>query len=774
MTTGVKTVLHLPRKERNEIDLLLRSGALSEKTTLKLISLKELADPEVSVADSGLSRQTRHNWIKRYSDPTKRRALLEKARMECEFLTNSLQAQNEFCRTPLSEIAEDTKISSSDLKKIAGHLNVEIPRKSAFNMNLPDFVNYTIRKCDKGAEGSKTLRPNIIDLGGIFHFGGHTIVAFAIYGSTATRAHFNKLRIEASRDTRNPNWTDVATSDVLTAQMFQILHDLSDSQLLSITSSIEKVLSEWINDLKKEFPEKKWEIHYFVPPILTKYFKACSVTSCDKPTKFAERVARLAVDRIATPGIFPTIREWLIRMINIIKAVKGFELILGTGRDEPIVLKGSGKESFISMRRILVANYYWAAQGNVFYLEQPTSNVIKSRHTTLYKVCELKPRYVTIAEKKSDPDIKYSDITIIAEIFPGQHVLLDAGLGMDPKYLEKAVRKRIGSSDALSRFYYDDGIDPPPYSRGLIGNTGHFSFSKDDQSPKDSKGKEGSSCRLMPRRFLFPDATPRLQEIPSVQEKSINSPDETNLEDSLIFDGRFLLNGIAQAFKENYYSDVISTAGSWQEISLLEPEAEYVPDWCPPIGRQYVSVGGDEISTIDGWLQGLPKADGAEREAIVNDNWRASIYHRAVALGQLWTHRPSFTCDFSSEGKLELWTTNFRNLFIHLDADFLMSGLASNFRQIAESETVAWQENVATRLTYLQRRNKDDKHNYTEPEIRKLENSLRYGRKQSDEVIENIFSKAQDRMMAYHSKIVRMAMETCARQVLAGTPTSPA
>ena len=232
--------------------------------------------------------------------------------------------------------------------------------------------------------------------------------------------------------------------------------------------------------------------------------------------------------------------------------------------EEPIVYVGADQESFIAMRRIMVANFYWAAQGNVFYLEQPTSNVIRTRHSTLYKECELAPRYSVDSENIFDPEKKPDYYTVTAEIFPGQHVKLDADLGMDPKNLEKVVRKRINSSDALSRFYYDDGLEPPAHSRGLIGNTGHFSFSKDDQFPKDLKGKEGSSCRLMPRRFLFPDTTSRLQEISAAQEKSINCPDENNPEDTLIYDGSSTLSAIAHAFKNDYYSDVISTAVSWQ------------------------------------------------------------------------------------------------------------------------------------------------------------------------------------------------------------------
>ena len=101
----------------------------------------------------------------------------------------------------------------------------------------------------------------------------------------------------------------------------------------------------------------------------------------------------------------------------------------------------------------------------------------------------------------------------------------------------------------------------------------------------------------------------------------------------------------------------------------------------------------------------------------------------------------------------------------------MISGLSQKEREDAKRKTKKWQKKVAEQLTYLQRRDMDGEH--CDSGVAKIEYHLRLGKKQSSEQIETIFSKAQDRILAYQSKVIRMALETCARQVLANAPIAP-
>jgi len=212
-----------------------------------------------------------------------------------------------------------------------------------------------------------------------------------------------------------------------------------------------------------------------------------------------------------------------------------------------------------------------------------------------------------------------------------------------------------------------------------------------------------------------------------------------------------------------------------------------VPPWCLPVGREYFSLDGGELRTVDGWLNELPEADETGRRNSSCDIELRTIYMLSVALGQLWPIHPSFNCDFPPEGEaFELWTQNFQNLFIHLDADFLIAGLSQQDSAItkkdckrakkiqgrAKKETEKWQQKVSAKLMHLIRRDNDDK--YCDYSILSFVNNLRFHKKQTDALIERVLSKTQDRILDYQSKIVRMALETCARQVLAKDPCVPA
>ena len=571
----------------------------------------------------------------------------------------------------------------------------------------------------------------VLDLAGISLSGNGAVAVLALQECTKNHAHYRGFLdydVAPAAD-----WTELSTQDRRFAKAFGLLRKRNEAFKTPGAIMCEEFfkIMEFLERVRKRFP-----LPFSLVVIVD------SETQAEQLAKLTSRGERVAVHCCSAPIV-----DWLERYFYTVRLQRSsLGLAPNLGGLCSLLLRPSDAACFEwigcannaenVIRHRFVASLFHAAQGHIHELSPWLWPRMRRANTVPLVTYRWQTKVQDLTESsRGDCGIDHGndidpDRVISISPLPGIAYLIRLTADAASK-----LRGDLRGSSLTKRFYLTNGLDGRGATRPhhVFCNEHELERWKKQASTRKEYGgcdtnpgleSPGSAAVLLTRHLLFPSPPGHLHSIASVVaevEGSVGRQIVSTAEgsqDCLIFCPPDLLQGIHDAFCSEVYADLIVAATCWEEQS--------VSNLCS------IGVFNDE----------------AFFESMVQINDRLPIL------------RPGASTSETEE--------RWQNLFCNCDADFLISGISEKRKQEIEKQLDQWTEAVTALIAEAYTISGSETLNVIK--VAGAAPAAIKGALNRQIDFSDCFQGCIASFATTQRRVVRRAIETCARMAIAGLP----